>query len=64
MGYQEGLTMHALPYDWRKGIVHGNAKDVLGKVLERSLEITGKKAIITAHSLGTLESLYYLSTTD
>ena len=54
MGYQEGLTMHALPYDWRTGIMQSNAKEVLGKLLERSLEITGKKAIITSHSLGSL----------
>lgn len=56
--------MHALPYDWRVGIIESNFNDIFEKLLDRSLEITGKKAIVTAHSLGTMYSHYYFSLDD
>jgi len=56
--------MHALPFDWRKGVLFGGFNDIMDNLLKKSMEITGKKAIITAHSLGTVNSLYYFSQTS
>ena len=61
MGYQTGLTMHALPYDFTRGVMESNNYNkILTKLLKRSLEISGKRAIITSHSFGGLMTYYGL----
>ena len=56
--------MQALPYDWRISVSNSDFNTKLGKLLDKNLEITGKRAIITAHSLGTLFTYNYLLNTD
>jgi hypothetical protein len=51
-GYRAGLTMQALPYDWRKGYRENNLDYKFERTVDLLHEITGKKVIIAAHSMG------------
>lgn len=60
MGYETGLTMQALPYDWRLA----NGMDRLGQgflqLLEQMKALTNKRATIIAHSMGNLRTAHLL----
>ncbi len=57
MGYESGLTMQAIPYDYRVGINMGNTTSQIPTALCNLWALTGKKAVLVTHSLGSLHSL-------
>jgi hypothetical protein len=61
MGYQPGLTLQPLPYDFRYGILASNTQELLPQVINNLYYATGKKVVIIAHSLGTLHTLTNLA---
>ena len=57
MGYRDGLTMQALPYDFRlASTLNKNFKKSFKLSLERIRKLTGKKSMVIAHSFGTVNS--------
>lgn len=52
LGYQNSLTLQALPYDFRKGVLYNNFENTLKKTLNLMNTIVHKKVTIVAHSLG------------
>ncbi|CAK70541.1 unnamed protein product (macronuclear) [Paramecium tetraurelia] len=60
MGYVSGLLFQAIPYDYRKGIQQSEAKQLIRQSISNLNKITGKKAIILTHSLGSLHTLNVL----
>ena len=61
MGYQTGLSMFALPYDFRKTTVANELAYTLQRTIELAYNLTGKKVILAAHSMGNYGSLYALN---
>lgn len=61
MGYDSGLTLQAMPYDFRYGILASKTPIILSQIITNLFDITGKKVVIVAHSLGTLHTLSHLS---
>lgn len=59
-GYRVGLTMQALPYDWRKGYKDNNLDFKFERTVDLLHEITGKKVIIAAHSMGNFQTAHNL----
>ncbi|CAD8112423.1 unnamed protein product [Paramecium sonneborni] len=57
MGYIPGLTMQAVPYDFRKSIAASESQQYIKKSVETFYRLTGKKTYIFGHSLGTLHSI-------
>eukprot|EP00828_Plagiopyla_frontata_P008626 TRINITY_DN1433_c0_g1_i3.p1 TRINITY_DN1433_c0_g1~~TRINITY_DN1433_c0_g1_i3.p1 ORF type:complete len:590 (-),score=74.96 TRINITY_DN1433_c0_g1_i3:43-1812(-) len=57
MGYQPGLTLLPIPYDWRRMAGNHEVTTTLQRTIEYAVKITGKKVIITAHSFGCLAFL-------
>lgn len=57
MGYETGLTLQAIPYDYRVGINYGNTTKIIPTALCNLHAITGKKALVITHSLGSLHTL-------
>lgn len=60
LGYDIGLTMQALPYDWRKGYKENSLDEIFLKILDEIFELTGKKVTIVAHSMGNYQVLHNL----
>ena len=57
-GYVSGLSMQALPYDFRMGYqIHnlGNEKKQFEYTINSLYTLTGKKVLIAAHSMGNLQ---------
>ena len=52
MGYTPGLTLFIVPYDWRKPVGVNDAAQRIQKSIDRSWDISGKPAVILAHSYG------------
>ena len=52
MGYISGLTMQALPYDWRLPYTSNGANGRFTNMVNDLYAITGKKVSILAHSMG------------
>mmetsp|Transcript_7536 Transcript_7536/g.6835 ORF Transcript_7536/g.6835 Transcript_7536/m.6835 type:complete len:416 (+) Transcript_7536:702-1949(+) len=52
LGYQVGLTLYAVPYDWRKTTMANRAGDYIVDTLKQSYNLTGKPAVMASHSLG------------
>jgi predicted alpha/beta hydrolase family esterase len=61
MGYDHGITLQSVPYDFRKDInTNGVAKKILKSV--RTLQnYTGKKVILIGHSYGNLNIWNFLT---
>jgi hypothetical protein len=59
MGHISGLTMQALPYDFRQSFQ--NTKFELLSIAKQLRSLTGKKSMIVAHSMGNLNTAYRLS---
>lgn len=57
MGYEPGLTMQALPYDFRYGVQASTTPKLLPQIINNLYHITGKKVVIVGHSLGTVHTL-------
>ena len=56
--------MQAIPYDFRKSLETFETTYTLPRTVDFLHELTGKKVVITAHSLGTLVTLRYLNSID
>ena len=61
MGYQTGLSLYSTPYDWRKTTLANGVSDVIKQTVKQVYELTGKPAIIMAHSLGNFGTLHFLN---
>eukprot|EP00828_Plagiopyla_frontata_P029932 TRINITY_DN387_c0_g2_i1.p1 TRINITY_DN387_c0_g2~~TRINITY_DN387_c0_g2_i1.p1 ORF type:complete len:553 (+),score=75.73 TRINITY_DN387_c0_g2_i1:28-1659(+) len=57
MGYQPGLTLLPIPYDWRRQAGNHEATTTLKRSIEFAFKITGKKVVIAGHSFGCLAFL-------
>jgi len=60
MGYVSGLTMQAIPYDFRVNSGNDYIKDGFSKILQNLHKLTNKKVIIIAHSMGNIRTTKYL----
>ena len=56
MGYEPGLTMQALPYDFRLANSQDPLSEIYGRLLITLSEVTNKKVTIIAHSMGNLRT--------
>jgi hypothetical protein len=56
-GYKVGLTLQALPYDWRKTFYSNDITDRFERVVTDMYRITGKKVSFAAHSMGNMNML-------
>lgn len=61
MGYDEGITLQPVPYDFRYGILAGDTPVLIPQSINNLYYTTGKKVVIIAHSLGTLHTLSSLA---
>jgi hypothetical protein len=64
MGYQTGLNLFSVPFDWR---IHSNDEynlKMIKDTIDLSYEINKKPAIIIGHSLGSLNGLSFLYNMD
>ena len=61
MGYQIGLTLYSTPYDWRRTTMSNGVSEVIHQTIHQSYKLTGKPAIIVAHSLGNFGTLNFLN---
>ena len=59
-GYVRGLTMQALPYDFRVDFRENKLKTKFKNAVDRLHEVTGKKVNIIAHSFGNYQTVNYL----
>lgn len=59
-GYMIGLTMQALPYDWRKHQRETLLSGKFHKVVENMSSMVGKKVVIVAHSYGNYQAVNFL----
>lgn len=59
-GYQNGLTLQALPYDWRKGYQQHDLDTLFPLIVEKMQYIVSKKVTIIAHSMGNYQVLNML----
>lgn len=57
MGYQTGVTLQPLPYDFRYGILASTTPTLLPQIINNLYYATGKKVVVVGHSLGTLHTL-------
>ena len=56
-GYKLGLTMQALPFDWRRKVADDDSRLRLRKILKEMYEMTGKRVTVVSHSLGSYYAL-------
>ena len=61
MGYRLGLTMVALPYDWRFSYSNGDVSRRGVKLVKTMAAISKKPVSLYAHSMGNYNVLYLLS---
>eukprot|EP00331_Platyophrya_macrostoma_P032674 CAMPEP_0176457938 /NCGR_PEP_ID=MMETSP0127-20121128/32266_1 /TAXON_ID=938130 /ORGANISM="Platyophrya macrostoma, Strain WH" /LENGTH=658 /DNA_ID=CAMNT_0017848353 /DNA_START=140 /DNA_END=2116 /DNA_ORIENTATION=- len=57
LGYQKGLSLFAVPYDFRLTYKANSVPYTLERTIRYAYELTGKKVVIVAHSLGNLNTL-------
>lgn len=60
MGYESGLTMQAVPYDFRLNSGADQLGEAYAKIVKEMSEMVNKKVIILAHSMGNLRTAYFL----
>ena len=60
MGYRSGLTLQALPYDFRLNSGVDPVSKNLDKVIKRLKNFNNKKVIILTHSMGGTKAIYSL----
>lgn len=61
MGYQSGVTMQAVPYDWRPSLEESDSPGRIINAIRHLHKVTGKKVVLVAHSMGGLHALHALS---
>lgn len=59
-GYVNGLTAQAIPYDWRKSQEQSVMSRNFERIVDELYGITGKKVVISAHSMGNNVAYYNL----
>lgn len=64
MGYKPGLTMQAMPYDFRLSSGYDQASKNLPAVLNLLKTFTNKKVVIAAHSMGNMKTAYAMWNMD
>ena len=60
-GYKIGISLQALPYDWRKSFNNNEVSRSLIDLIKKMHAITGKKVSIVAHSFGNVNTLNVLN---
>jgi len=60
-GYRAGLTMQALPYDWRKTFYSNEVSERFEALVKSMYNISGKKVSVAAHSMGNMNILNVMS---
>jgi len=60
MGYVSGLTLQAIPYDFRRDTRNDPMYTSFGNVLKKLNYMTNKKAVIIAHSMGNMRMVEIL----
>ena len=60
MGYRSGLTLQALPYDFRVSVGYDLASKGLPTAVRKLKELNNKKVVIASHSLGNIKTSYGL----
>ena len=53
-GYKIGLTLQAIPYDWRMSMYDDSIQSKLWNVIDKMFRVVGKKVSFAAHSFGNL----------
>lgn len=61
LGYQKGLSLFAVPYDFRLTHLANSVSYTLERTIRYAYELTGKKVVIVSHSLGNLNTLPVLA---
>ena len=61
LGYQNSMTLQAIPYDFRKGVMFNDFERILKRSLKFMHDLTGKKVTIIGHSLGNNYVLHALN---
>jgi len=61
-GYKVGLTLQAVPYDWRKTFYSNDITERFESVLTDMYRISGKKVSFVAHSMGNMNMLNMMRT--
>ena len=61
MGYQVGLNLFAVPYDFRKTTLANELIYTLKRTIKYAHALTGKKVILMAHSMGNFGALNILN---
>ena len=59
-GYKLGVNAVALPYDWREAFAKNDASKRLKKLVQTMAEISQKKIILVAHSIGNMNLMNQL----
>ncbi len=52
MGYETGINLYPMPYDWRQVSGSSELETSMKRALEWSYTLNGKKMLVIAHSLG------------
>lgn len=61
MGFQKGLSLFTVPYDFRLTYLANQASYSLERTIRYAYALTGKKVVLVAHSLGSLNTLAVLN---
>lgn len=61
LGYQNGLSLQAIPYDFRKGVLYNDFGEIFKKALKLMRNLSGKKITVVAHSMGNNHVLHTLN---
>jgi Lecithin:cholesterol acyltransferase len=59
-GYKIGLTLQAMPYDWRQAYYNNEIHREFKNIISDMASITGKKVSILAHSMGNINMMNVL----
>ena len=60
LGYKSGLTMQAIPYDWRRMYQDNGVSEKWDRVIQDMVDLTGKRVSVVAHSMGNLNVYHNL----
>ena len=60
-GYVIGLTLQAMPYDWRLPYYDNQVHHEMVTIIENLVSITGKKVSVIAHSMGNINAINVFS---
>ena len=63
MGYEPGITMQPLPYDFRYGVWASPTPKLFPQIINNLYYTSGKKVVVVGHSLGTVHTLNNLAFT-